>query len=246
MSKYQNMKNYSGSLYGLPGSYDGVEYDWEVPDNQVVGTPGGVSTIHHHYTHGFNGRGNTSSDIYAGQGQRYISGAYGNLYNTGHEAGQSQGYYPSAPDYQYWQNQPSQQSYYNTSPQNTFPEKKMHGLENFNGTSDVANVGNDGTTPISDDFDVETNSQPEKSEYTLVDNSLKKDDNFGFVMKKKNKYIIIGLVTVFLVCVSFWVMTSHGVASKFLASGGKLSLRQNLYVSVGLTVLFFIAFWLGM
>ena len=67
MINYQTLSKYSGSLYGRP-EYDGIEYDWEVPDNLVVGSPGGVSSIHHHYTKGFNGRGNTSSDIYAGQG----------------------------------------------------------------------------------------------------------------------------------------------------------------------------------
>jgi hypothetical protein len=124
---YQGFSNYDGTLaggkensyvdtlYGNP-TYRGIEYDWEVPDDMVVGSPGGVSSIQHHYTHGFYGRGNTSSDIYAGQGQRYNSGLYGNMYQTGQSGGQGMGYYPDAPDYQYWQNyEPSQFDYTNST-----------------------------------------------------------------------------------------------------------------------------------
>ena len=104
MANYQNVGNYTGSLYG-DVRYQGIEYDWEVPDNLVIASPGGVSAVHHHWTKGLNGRGNLSGDMFAGQGERYIAGVYGNLYETGQEAGQQQGYYSAAPDYQYWQNQ---------------------------------------------------------------------------------------------------------------------------------------------
>ena len=115
MADYQTLDKFSGNLYGEP-RYEGLEYDFEVPDNLVVGSPGGVDTIHHHWTKGFNGRGNASSDIYAGQGERYNAGVFGNLYNTGQEAGQSMGYYPAAPDYQFWQNQEPQQYSHSQSP----------------------------------------------------------------------------------------------------------------------------------
>lgn len=124
---YQTISQYSGTLYGQP-EYQGLEYDWESPINQVIGSPGGVSTIHHHWTHGFNGRGNTSSDIYAGQGARYIAGVYGNLYQTGQEAGQYMGYYPAAPDTQYWQNQePQQYSYSDSQASMWAPDMKIYG-----------------------------------------------------------------------------------------------------------------------
>nr|QBK86549.1 MAG: uncharacterized protein LCMAC102_03440 [Marseillevirus LCMAC102] len=125
-NNYQTLEKYSGSLYGRP-QYEGIEYDWEVPDNLVVGSPGGVDTIHHHYTKGFNGRGNTSSDVYAGQGQRYNAGVFGSLYQTGQEAGQSMGYYPAAPDYQFWQNQEPQQYAYSHGEASTWaPSMKIY------------------------------------------------------------------------------------------------------------------------
>ena len=136
--KFQSIGKYDGSLsgrqnqndnstlYGQP-EYRGIEYDWEVPNNLVVGSPGAVSTIHHHYTHGFYGRGNTSSDLYAGQGERYNSGIYGNLYQTGQES--SQQYYANPPpDYQYWQNEePSQYAYSHSQSSTWAPSMKMYG-----------------------------------------------------------------------------------------------------------------------
>jgi len=112
---YQQLSNYSGNLYGEPRQ-QGIEYDWEVPINQVVSSPGGVSDIQHHWTGGMYGRGNTSSDIYAGQGYRYPSAEFGNLYKGGHEAGQAYpNIYPEAPDYQYWKNEEPQQYSYSKS-----------------------------------------------------------------------------------------------------------------------------------
>jgi hypothetical protein len=98
---YQNLTKFDGSMYGRD-SYGGLEYDWEVPNNLIIGSPGGVSSQHHHYTKGFYGKGNTSSDIYGGQGERYISGEYGNLYSEGESSSQGMGYYGDAPDYPFY------------------------------------------------------------------------------------------------------------------------------------------------
>lgn len=111
MSKdaYQSLTTYSGDLYGIKPSYQGIEYDFEVPANLVVASPGGIDSRTGHYTKGFYGRGNTSSDIYAGQGPRYIGGVYGNLYNSGQTASQAMGMYPANQDYQFYQNSTPQQ-----------------------------------------------------------------------------------------------------------------------------------------
>lgn len=133
---YQNLTNYSGDLYGQkPPEYKGVEYDYEVPDNTVIGTPGGVDSTRHHYTKGFYGRGNTSSDIYAGQQERYISGEYGNLYNTGHTASQQMGYYNGAPDKKWWLNQPPQQGP-NQPPQGPYPPYQTESSTTFSPNPD--------------------------------------------------------------------------------------------------------------
>lgn len=109
---YRNLKDYDGGPTNPSHDDSPGEYDYEIPDDMVVGSPGGLSTTYHHYTHGFYGRGNTSSDVYAGEGNQYISGVYGNLYNTGGSSAEQLGLYPNPPDPPYWQHM---------SPQNTLP-----------------------------------------------------------------------------------------------------------------------------
>lgn len=82
--------------------YGGIEYDYEVQNNHVVGSPGGVSSIHHHWTKGFNGQGNLSGDIYGGDNPRYISGEYGGMYQVGDAQSTKLGYYPPSTDPKMW------------------------------------------------------------------------------------------------------------------------------------------------
>lgn len=147
MSKdaYQSLTTYNGDLYGIKPSYQGIEYDFEVPANLVVASPGGIDSRTGHYTKGFYGRGNTSSDIYAGQGPRYIGGIYGNLYNSGQTSSQAMGYYPANQDYQFYQNSTPQQ--YTGDPTSIgyedswLPERRIHegadpptsSIEGYNG-----------------------------------------------------------------------------------------------------------------
>ncbi len=75
----------NGSIYGEP-QFSGLEYDYEVADNNVIASPGGASAIHHHWTHGMYSPSVSSSDVYAGEGIAYPHGAYGNLYQDGKSA----------------------------------------------------------------------------------------------------------------------------------------------------------------
>lgn len=86
-SGYQHIQNYKGSLYGNL-NYSGIEYDYEVPDNLVVASPGGVSGIHHHYTKGIYSDQSSTQDIHAGNGNAdgYPYGEYGNVYQLGQSA----------------------------------------------------------------------------------------------------------------------------------------------------------------
>lgn len=106
---YQNFQTYNGSLYGTP-QYKGIEYDWEVPDNLVVSSPGGVSTTHHHYTKGMYGNGASSWDVYGGEAKRYPYAEHGGLYNVGNNAPEKMHEYSMKPfDMMYTQNQSSAQ-----------------------------------------------------------------------------------------------------------------------------------------
>ena len=107
MLNYKILKDYTGSLYNErlnTNTYNGIEYDVESPNNKVIGSPGGVAGPIHHYTKGFYGKGGSSSDIYAGDGYRYISGEYGNLYTRGHNAFTTLNQHPYPNDTRYWEN----------------------------------------------------------------------------------------------------------------------------------------------
>lgn len=84
-TNYQSLHKYKGSMYGEP-KHQGIEYDWEVADNQVIGSAGGVSGIHHHYTKGMYSKASSSSDIYAGEPLAYPAAEFGNIYQPGHSA----------------------------------------------------------------------------------------------------------------------------------------------------------------
>jgi hypothetical protein len=77
VDRYQTLDNYTGELTG------GISYDYEIPNDIVVETGGGVDGIHHSNQTNFTGIGNTYIDRMSGQGPNYLSGAYGNLYSTG-------------------------------------------------------------------------------------------------------------------------------------------------------------------
>ncbi len=97
MSGYQHLEKYKGSLYGNL-NYQGIEYDFEVPDNVVVASPGGVSGIHHHYTKGIYSDASSTRDIYAGEGDGYPYGEYGNMYQIGQSATRYMGDFVEPPD----------------------------------------------------------------------------------------------------------------------------------------------------
>lgn len=73
------------------------EQDREVPDDMIIESPGGASTSHHHYSGGLYGGGRSHTDKFAGQGNRYDYGEYGNLYKSGHSSAEEMGIYEEQP-----------------------------------------------------------------------------------------------------------------------------------------------------
>lgn len=87
MATHQKMSEYTGGMYIAPKPSTSPANDF------VVGTGGGLSTIHHHPTQGFYGAGNMSYDIYAGQPPHNLQGIEGNVYSKGETSTQTRGYY---------------------------------------------------------------------------------------------------------------------------------------------------------
>ena len=255
MSTHQTMSGYDGTLAGRP-RYNGIEYDWEVPDNLVVGSPGGVSTIHHHYTKGFDGRGNTSSDIYAGQGNRYISGEFGSLYQSGHTASQQLGYYPSAPDYQYWQNQEPQQYSYSQSTSNMWAP--LMTLYHQPGAYQSSPKSENFEYPSEGNEDFELLDQADVSPAQRLENIDSQLDtiesNQQQFHSRANEVIVIPEISPWLlfllflfafIVFSFWSEAGHLFISQRFHNGKKPSWQKALLYAVGITALFALVIWMA-
>jgi hypothetical protein len=138
MSKYQSVENFNrGDLYGNP-QYLGQEYDKNIPDDMLVGSPGGTASTFSHWTKGFYGTPSSSWDFYAGQGQAYPYGLRGNLYDYGQTAIYDMGYYNSPPDPIY-------------SGNNSVPVNDIAQRENYEYNSGIEEIK---TTPINEILDV--------------------------------------------------------------------------------------------
>ena len=87
MDDYQVLNSQDSPVYGIP-EYDGLEYDYEVPNQMIVESPGGASSTHHHWTKGFYGEGGSSWDIFGGDPPAPVYGNTGSLYATGPTATQ--------------------------------------------------------------------------------------------------------------------------------------------------------------
>lgn len=76
MSKYLSLNYYDGTLEGVQENYfreNGLPVDKYL-------SPGGLSTLKHHWTEGLGGPGDITPDVFVGTGERYPQGVYGNLY----------------------------------------------------------------------------------------------------------------------------------------------------------------------
>jgi hypothetical protein len=198
MSKdaYQSLTTYNGDLYGVKPSYQGIEYDYEIPSNLVVASPGGIDSRTGHYTKGFYGRGNTSSDVYAGQGPRYIDGVYGNLYVSGQTASQAQGYYPANQDYQFYQND---------TPQQYIKDPTSIGYENSWIPSKRLHEGAD--APISTIEGYQPENTAGDDSFELVEGFTPETNHESLVQKKG--WFYLGVVAMFSFLFLFlWAQTS--------------------------------------
>ena len=219
-SNYQQIGNYNGSLYGTP-QHQGLEYDWEVPDHGIVGSPGGVSTVHHHPTKGFYGRGNTSSDIFAGTGQGYLAGGFGNLYETGHNAIYKEQMFSDPPDYQHWQHQEPQQQ--------DLQYSEMPKTENYES-------GHDSSFELIESDNYSKNPSVE---------GFSNGTNIG-VKSKMSPWLLLLLILFIFIVIFLWSKTGDRFIVQYLNNGRKPSWQKmTVYSLVATVVLILILYLVG-
>lgn len=247
-SSYQNLSNFKGSLYG-DINYNGLEYDWEVPDNLVVGSPGGVDTIHHHWTKGFYGRGETSGDIFAGQQQRYISGPYGNLYNIGHTASQQMGYYSEAPDYRFWQNTPPITTQMNQGPSFTpYPGPNVAQFEsevtNPQGLANLIEKYDFEVIDQADDYDGPINKVTEKIANEVGTEATKYRTNI--TIKSTISPLILFLLFLFaFICFDFLAEAGHIFVNTHVWKGKEPNWKEAIFFAILITFFFLIIIYVA-
>lgn len=207
---YQSLEKYAGNMYGL--SNNGLEYDYEVPDNEVITSPGGTSSTQHHYTKGFYGQGGSSWDIYAGQGQRYIAGNDANMYQQGYSAFDQQGYSMQPPP------DPMYSKSYSPHPPRNGNRKGPPGAESF---------------AILDDTDASSSAQ------TTPVPMYKKSLSFTTSM---NPLILLLGCVIFYTAFAFWADAGKDLISKLFHDGKKLDWKiMSLYAIILTSMVMFIA-----
>lgn len=215
---YQRLDQYSGEMSPSYPQNNGMQYDWEVPNNMVIASPGGTSSVHHHPTKGFYGIGNTSGDIYGGQGFRYPkdAGPYGNLYKSGYGGFDMAGGQFPPPDVRWWDNQPLQQSSYPQTEMKTFnpPESK-------------------------ESFTVLTDSNESGIEY-LDDAKKEIPAKFEGIRIQTNysPWVLFVLFIFAFIAFDFWAETGRLFINDHLRAGQKVTWKSTLMYAIIITFIF--------
>lgn len=212
MSGYQHLQKYKGSLYGNM-NYSGIEYDYELPDNVVVSSPGGVSGIHHHYTKGMYSDASSTKDIYAGnpKADAYPYGEYGNMYQTGQSATRFMGDYMEPADlngrtgYTQNQGQPRTENFSNV--ELIDPEKLLTKSPGHSGR-DVVDADPIGVTPITED------GVP-KHKASILD-----------VLK------LLGLAVAAYMAVNFWVKSGENYITTRFFNGKDMDWKDYMIIAI--------------
>lgn len=262
-SGYQHLQKYKGSLYGNL-NYSGIEYDYEVPDNIVVSSPGGVSGIHHHYTKGIYSDESSTQDIHAGNGyaDAYPYGEYGNMYQVGQSATRYMGDFVEPADLNgttgYTQNQgeprkeyfkymdvPSNSGSSPGLPRRTGPGGHPGGHGGF--VMSDQGSGND-MELISPDRPMtgENRPGPGPSTETITPISEMTDDGREYkTISLVNVLKIMAVFTVGYLAVNFWVKGGEDYIATRFYEGGPLDWKQYILMALiftGVLLVFAYAF----
>lgn len=252
MKKYLTLDDYSGSLGGLllnpAGSHD-------------VASPGGLASIQHHWSHGLFGPPERVVDAYAGTGDRYIYGEYGNMYTPNSHASLYDTYRgPTSDRTEYtnlvgepylWNNmmatsglphayghaEPSQGV--NRQPVSA-PSKSIENFQHDNSTTYTV-IGdsspadnNPKPTSISNGELIEPIESPPK----LKGKAYVGDASEESKSKSKITAISIVLVTIVFVTLEFWAESIHSFTRQYLNKGAEITwVKYVIYALIATLIL---------
>jgi len=209
---YLTLNNYDGSITGVK----------ELPagPNDVV-SPGGLASIQHHWTQGMGGLGDRTSDVFAGTGERYPAGVYGNLYHPNSHASVHERHYgPHTIDTQditlsgkpyHWESKLS-------NAKNTV-------VENYTDLDEFELVEND--PPIATDKPTPSVSVP----ITPIDIQAPKQNTIS-------AYLLLFLFLIAYITFDFWSESIHLFVHQHINKGVKSTWKQYFLLSTVTTVVF--------
>lgn len=257
--RYLNFDQYNGSLGGLQ-EYPAGPYD--------VASPGGMSSMYHHPTQGFYGRPERNYDVYAGTGERYISGEYGNLYEPnshasindyygGPQTAQTDNQTLSGDPY-YWNNSSQNpqvvQSNYNLRPNsNNKPDNQKKNLQNT-----IPNSGKiiEGYEPIDGSFELipteipQTKSIKSAPTVALIPNPISTPplldpSEFPSEGITTNTVLLLVIVLIVFIVCSFWWENLKKFLHKMHKGNGISSNRLLIYAIIMTMFLFLVLYISG-
>lgn len=223
------MNHYDGSLTGIRPNPAGPE---------DMSSPGGLATIQHHWTHGLGGVGDRAPDVFAGTGERYVSGVYGHMYHPGSHGSVHERYY--GPHTVATENQTLQGKPY-------YWQNKQSNVENF--TPDVsADFDLIGDSDVEEEPPTQTlgTSQPtskprhrSKSVVTPNPNDLQIETSVSSVTPSKKKisaYLLLAIFLIAFVSFDLWAETAHRFLDKFY-NGKTITWQRYAMISLIATIL---------
>lgn len=215
MSKYINLNYYNGTLGGVEPDFFAER---GLPLDKAL-SPGGLSTIKHHWTEGMGNAGDLVPDVLAGTGNRYPQSIYGNLYAPNAHASVHDHY--KGPHTEMTQNQTlSKKPYYWMGKQ---PTKNR---ENFTDMGDFELIEGSPMDPMVKKS--KGRKQPET--FTNVENLTEE-------FRSTFYFSLVMLFFAFIVA-SFWSDAIRKFVEQYLNSYQAISWQKYSLYAAGLTVIF--------
>ena len=221
--QYLTLNRYDGSLSGLLDGPAGPE--------DVV-SPGGLATIQHHWTQGMGGPGDRTSDVFAGTGERYVSGEYGHMYHPNSHG--------SVHDYHYGPHTVATKDQMLSGRPYHWQTKKSN-VENFttnvSGDFDLIGTADESELPPKAKLGSSPVSKRSNSQTPTSFTDVETDTSGQSAKKKVSAYILLFIFLMAFITFDLWAETVHRFFKQKIHKGQKITWQRYVLYALGATIL---------